>query len=152
MRIFTFLAGAAVGYVLGARAGRDKYDELKDKAQELWTDPRTQEKLNDVGAALKDKAPDVGAAAASAAGTVAGKVKETATNAAHRATGSHDGGSHDGGKGTDGAGSATQKYTPDHTSDPALGSAARPEEGGEDGTEWAAEGGATPTGPATGHS
>ncbi|WP_372696850.1 hypothetical protein [Arthrobacter sp. JSM 101049] len=147
MRIFTFLAGAAVGYVLGARAGRDKYDQLRDKAQELWTDPHTQEKLNDVGSALKDKAPDVGAAAASAAGTVAGKVKDTAASATHRATGSSDSADDS----TDGKASSTLKYTPDHTSDPALGSAARPQDGGPDGTEWAAEGGATPSGPATGN-
>lgn len=138
MRIFTFLAGAAVGYVLGARAGREKYDQLRDKAQDLWQDPRTQEKVHDVGEAIKDKAPDVGAAAASAAGTVAGKVKETASNAAHRAKGSDD--------------DPRPAHAEDHVSDPALGSAARPEDGGEDGTEWAAEGGATPTGPATGHS
>ncbi|WP_417234450.1 hypothetical protein [Arthrobacter sp.] len=129
MRIFTFLAGAAVGYVLGARAGREKYDQLRDKAQDLWQDPRTQEKLNDAGQAIKDKAPDVGSAAASAASTVAGKVKETASNAAHRAK-SHD----------DQDSSGTPPHAADHISDPSLGSA--------DGTsDWTDEGGATPTGP-----
>lgn len=28
--------GLAAGYVLGARAGRERYEQIKDKAQELW--------------------------------------------------------------------------------------------------------------------
>lgn len=127
MRIFTFLAGAAVGYLVGARAGRERYDQIRDKAQDLWNDPRTQEKLNDVGSTIKDKAPDVGSAAASAAGNVAGKVKETATNAAHRAKSSE----HD---------SDAPSHASDHVSDPSLGSA-----GGT--SDWSDEGGATPSGP-----
>lgn len=127
MRIFTFLAGAAVGYLVGARAGREKYDQIRDKAQDLWNDPRTQEKLNDVGSTIKDKAPDVGSAAASAAGNVAGKVKETATNASHRAKSSE-------------SDSGTPPHARDHISDPSLGSA-----GGT--SDWSDEGGATPSGP-----
>lgn len=129
MRIFTFLAGAAVGYVLGARAGREKYDQLRGKAQDLWQDPRTQEKLNDAGQAIKDKAPEVSSAAASAASNVAGKVKETASNAAHRAK------NHDSKDSAD-----TPSYASDHVSDPSLGSAG-------DTSDWADEGGATPSGP-----
>ena len=125
MRIFTFLAGAAVGYLVVARAGRERYDQIRDKAQDLWNDPRTQEKLNDVGSTIKEKAPDVGSAAASAAGTVADKVKETATNASHRAKSSD---------------SDTPPHASDHVSDPSLGSA-----GGT--SDWADEGGATPSGP-----
>ncbi|MGP9662798.1 YtxH domain-containing protein [Arthrobacter sp. AOP36-C1-22] len=127
MRIFTFLAGAAVGYLVGARAGRERYDQIRDKAQDLWKDPRTQEKLNDVGSTIKDKAPDVGSAAASAAGNVAGKVKETATNASHRAKSSE-------------SGSGTSSHTSDHISDPSLGSA-------DATSDWSDEGGATPSGP-----
>lgn len=28
--------GLAAGYVLGARAGRQRYEQIKDKAQEVW--------------------------------------------------------------------------------------------------------------------
>lgn len=125
MRIFTFLAGAAVGYLLGARAGRENYDKIRDKAQDLWQDPRTQEKLNQVGETIKEKAPEVGAAAGAAASTVADKVKETAANATHR---SHAEG--------------TPKHEGDHISDPAHGSAG-------DVNDWTDEGGATTTGPVT---
>lgn len=31
------------GYVLGARAGRQRYDELRERAQEVWTDPKLQQ-------------------------------------------------------------------------------------------------------------
>ena len=30
------LVGTGIGYVLGARAGREKYDALVDQAQSLW--------------------------------------------------------------------------------------------------------------------
>ncbi|MDN5879514.1 MAG: YtxH domain-containing protein [Micrococcaceae bacterium] len=129
MRIFTFLAGAAVGYLVGARAGRERYDQIRDKAQDLWNDPRTQETLNDVGSTIKEKAPEVGSAAASAAGTVAGKVKETAANASHRAPSSDSADD-----------SGTPPHAGDHISDPSLGSA-----GGT--SDWSDEGGATPSGP-----
>jgi hypothetical protein len=38
-----FLGGAAVGFVLGARAGREKYDELVLQARKLWDHPTVQE-------------------------------------------------------------------------------------------------------------
>lgn len=37
------LVGTGIGYVLGARAGREKYDALVDQAQSLWGDPRVQD-------------------------------------------------------------------------------------------------------------
>lgn len=40
----TLLAGFGAGYVLGARAGRSRYDEIVGKARGVWQDPRVQEK------------------------------------------------------------------------------------------------------------
>ncbi|MFE4002100.1 hypothetical protein ACFX43_25300 [Nocardioides sp. YIM B13467] len=37
------LAAFGIGYVLGARAGRERYDTIAAKAQQLWHDPRVQE-------------------------------------------------------------------------------------------------------------
>ncbi|MEE1619977.1 YtxH domain-containing protein [Zafaria sp. Z1313] len=122
MRILTFLAGAAAGYILGTRSGRESYEKMKAKALELWEDPRTQEKIGEVGSVIKEKAPEVGAAVGAAASTVASKVKETAAQA---------------------TGSAAPEHAPDHVSDPARDDSV--------GSDWAAEGGATPSGPATGH-
>ncbi len=65
---FAFVAGIGVGYVLGARAGRDRYDTLKAQADALWHDPRVQEKVSAAGHAVKDKAPEVGATITGTAG------------------------------------------------------------------------------------
>lgn len=54
-----FVVGLGVGYVLGARAGREKYDELVERVQKVWNDPRVQKQANNVGEFVKDKAPDV---------------------------------------------------------------------------------------------
>ncbi len=54
-----FVVGLGVGYVLGTRAGREKYDELVQRVQKVWNDPRVQKQANNVGEFVKDKAPDV---------------------------------------------------------------------------------------------
>jgi hypothetical protein len=38
-----FVGGVAVGFVLGARAGREKYDELVLNARKMWDHPTVQE-------------------------------------------------------------------------------------------------------------
>jgi hypothetical protein len=53
------VVGLGVGYVLGARAGREKYDELVDRAQKLWNDPRVQTQVGNAQGFVKDKAPEV---------------------------------------------------------------------------------------------
>jgi hypothetical protein len=53
------VVGLGVGYVLGARAGREKYDELVGRAQKFWNDPRVQTQVNNAQDFVKDKAPDV---------------------------------------------------------------------------------------------
>ncbi|QEE62435.1 YtxH domain-containing protein [Salinibacterium sp. dk2585] len=53
------LTGLAVGYVLGARAGRQRYEDIKSKAAQFWNDPRVQTKVEAVEDFAKDKAPEV---------------------------------------------------------------------------------------------
>lgn len=38
-----FLGGAAVGFVFGARAGRERYDQLVAAARRVWDHPTVQE-------------------------------------------------------------------------------------------------------------
>ncbi|WP_239675235.1 hypothetical protein [Natronosporangium hydrolyticum] len=38
-----FLGGVAIGFVLGARAGRERYDQLVSSARQLWDHPTVQE-------------------------------------------------------------------------------------------------------------
>ncbi|MEI2827709.1 MAG: hypothetical protein V9F04_15930 [Dermatophilaceae bacterium] len=51
-----FVAGAAVGYVLGTRAGRARYEQIKQGAHRLWTSDPVQHKLDQAGHAVKTQA------------------------------------------------------------------------------------------------
>lgn len=53
------LVGAAVGYVLGAKAGRQRYESLKAKGQDLWQHPKVQEQVGHAQEIAREKAPDV---------------------------------------------------------------------------------------------
>lgn len=44
------LVGGATGYVLGARDGRQRYEQLKTKAETVWQDPKVREQLDRVTA------------------------------------------------------------------------------------------------------
>ncbi len=52
-------AGIGIGYVLGTRAGREKYDKMKAALDTLWNDPRVQKRVDDAQEFVKDRAPDV---------------------------------------------------------------------------------------------
>jgi hypothetical protein len=54
-----FAAGLAVGYVLGTRAGRERYEELKRAATSFWNDPRVQHRVDQVEDFVKEKVPEV---------------------------------------------------------------------------------------------
>ncbi|WP_344858610.1 YtxH domain-containing protein [Planomonospora alba] len=45
-----FCAGLAVGYVLGSRAGRERYEQIKRMAQRVTDNPSVQEAAGLVGA------------------------------------------------------------------------------------------------------
>ena len=55
------LAAFGIGYVVGARAGRERYDAIVAKAQGWWQDPRVQEAAgkaqNSVRDAINEHAP-----------------------------------------------------------------------------------------------
>ena len=44
----TFLLGAAVGYVLGARAGRGRYEQIAAQASKWWGNPAVQDRVSTV--------------------------------------------------------------------------------------------------------
>ncbi|SEL72032.1 hypothetical protein [Nonomuraea pusilla] len=46
----TFAIGLAVGYVLGSRAGRERYEQIKRTAQRVADNPRVQQAAGVVGA------------------------------------------------------------------------------------------------------
>ncbi len=48
--------GLAAGYVLGSRAGRERYEQIKDGVQKVWDTPQVQKQV--------DKAKELGKSAA----------------------------------------------------------------------------------------
>jgi hypothetical protein len=56
----TFLAGLATGFVIGARAGRERYEQLKKMARATADNPAVQQ----TAAALQAKAAGIASAAA----------------------------------------------------------------------------------------
>src|ERR1700754_765897 len=53
------VVGLAVGYVLGARAGRERYEQIRSGAQRIWGDPRVQRQVKQAEDFAKEKAPEV---------------------------------------------------------------------------------------------
>ena len=55
----SFLVGGALGYVLGARAGHQRYEQIKAKSQQLWQSEPVQNKVSEATDAVKQAAPVV---------------------------------------------------------------------------------------------
>jgi len=51
------IVGLGIGYVLGARAGRERYEEIRDKAQELWHSPQVVRRREEAAAYARRQAP-----------------------------------------------------------------------------------------------
>ena len=81
---FSFLAGAAVGYVLGSRAGRPRYEQIKTKSQELWQSDPVQTKVSEAGGAIKSATPVAAEKVGSAAKQVGGAAKSKLTSDSRR--------------------------------------------------------------------
>lgn len=75
MRRLILLAGVAIGYILGAKAGRERYEQLADQASKVWTDPRVQTKVGEVKEQAPHVASKVGDRAKSAASQAKAKAK-----------------------------------------------------------------------------
>jgi hypothetical protein len=74
----TFLAGLAVGLVAGARAGRERYDQLKGFAQKVADSPAVRKTTKAVG----QKAGELTKAAGQKTAEQLPKLTETAKNSA----------------------------------------------------------------------
>ena len=74
MKKLMLLAAAGVGYVLGTRAGRERYEQIKRTVTNVKNDPRVQEKAQQAADLAAEKAPVVKDKVAEAAGAAASKV------------------------------------------------------------------------------
>jgi hypothetical protein len=58
MRKFTFLVGAAVGYLLGSAAGRQQYEKIKSTASGFWEKPQVQRLVDQAKSTIDEKTPE----------------------------------------------------------------------------------------------
>ena len=81
-RIFMLGLGLAVGYVLGTRDGRERYDQMKAWVTGIWQDPRVAKARHDVEAYARQQAPIIRERAEAAAKAAPGAAKDAATKVA----------------------------------------------------------------------
>ncbi len=72
MSKLTMMVAGAAGYVLGTKAGRERYEQIKARASKVAQDPRVRTKAKDAGTMVKEKAPVVKDKVAGAAGSATG--------------------------------------------------------------------------------
>lgn len=60
MKKLSLAAAVGVGYVLGTRAGRERYEQIKAGAQKVANNPTVQNAATKAGDAITAKAPIVG--------------------------------------------------------------------------------------------
>jgi hypothetical protein len=54
-----FVAGAATGYVLGSRAGRETYEKLKVRADKFWNSDKVQSGIKETKSRVAEKTPEL---------------------------------------------------------------------------------------------
>lgn len=80
MAKLSFLLGAAVGYVLGARAGTKRYEQIKAMSSKAWnSDPVQQQVDKGKEAARTQLAPAVADAVSTAARSTADRLRSEKT-------------------------------------------------------------------------
>jgi siroheme synthase len=85
-RILMLAFGVAVGYVLGTRDGRGRYDAMKAKVTALWEDPRVAKARKDVESYAREQAPIIRERAEAAAKDAAAKTAAAAKDVAAKTT------------------------------------------------------------------
>ena len=90
MNKLMLLAAGGVGHVLGARAGRERYDELAAGFNKVRNNPTVQEKTQQATDYAAAKAPVVKEKVAEASSAAAGKVGDTVSSATSGSSPSED--------------------------------------------------------------
>jgi len=85
MSKLTFAVGIAAGYVLGTRAGRGRYEQIKQVSARAWNHPAVVEQRHKTTAQIKQRGPEVAAAAGQAAIKGMGQAAKSAATAGFQA-------------------------------------------------------------------
>lgn len=80
MKKLLVLVAGGIGYVLGTRAGRERYDQIRSMATKVKDDPRVQDAAHQAADTAKAQAPVVKDKVTSAASAAAEKVKPSGSN------------------------------------------------------------------------
>lgn len=83
-----FVAGAAVGYVLGARAGRKRYEQIKGAAERIWETPGVQNQVEQVKDFAAQRVGDIPSALADGAQKAFTSLVSSRKNSSKQASGS----------------------------------------------------------------
>ncbi len=81
MKKLLFLVAIAAGYVLGARAGRQRYEQIKQMFVKVKDDPRVQSAAHSAADTARQQAPVVKDKITAAASTAADKVRPSSSSA-----------------------------------------------------------------------
>lgn len=79
MKKLLLLAAGGIGYVLGTRAGRERYEQMSKMATKVKNDPRVQDAAHQAAETAKAQAPIVKDKVAAAASSAADKVKPSSS-------------------------------------------------------------------------
>ena len=82
MKKLPLLIAAGIGYVLGTRDGRERYDQIRDAARKVRNDPRVQEKAKQAADVAREQAPVIKDKVTEGAHAAADKVKSTTGSSA----------------------------------------------------------------------
>jgi hypothetical protein len=83
------LIAGGIGYVMGTKAGRERYEQILSQFNKVKDDPRVQEKALQAAELAKEKAPVVKEKLSGVADTASAKVK-SASGSSGSSTGSGD--------------------------------------------------------------
>jgi hypothetical protein len=81
-KLLSLAVAGVAGYVLGTKAGRERYEQIRGMAQDVKNDPRVQAQAHKAADLAREKAPVVKEKVAGAAGAAASKVTHSGSHAA----------------------------------------------------------------------
>jgi hypothetical protein len=122
---FLFVVGLGVGYVLGTRAGRERYEQIRKAAEDVWNQPKVQEGVGTVKEFAMSRVGDVSDAVLDGAkklvkqvsGTQASTTRSTSSTSASKSSGSTSSGSSSGSAASkSGSGSGSGSSNPSKSS------------------------------------
>jgi hypothetical protein len=74
MKKLLLIGAAAAGYVLGTRAGRERYEQIKRQSSKVWNSEPVQQGVHEAEGVAKHAASAAGTKVADAASTAGSKV------------------------------------------------------------------------------